>query len=539
MKRFLPVLILVSIFILSVPAFAFEPQKIIINDNIYVAGSNGSGFLILKISPKGIRQWSAHYFSGEGEGTFGGIVADNCDNVYVTGSMLIMGKRGYVTIKYAPTGEQLWVARYDGGDTSVPYAIAVDSKGNTYVTGKSVGVGWDCLTIKYAPTGEQLWVAHYNGQGNSFDEATGIVIDSDDNIYVAGSSFGQNGTADYLLIKYAPTGEQLWVARYNGPADAGDWANAISLDSAGNICITGTSTGQNSGTDFATIKYAPTGEQLWVARYNGEGNFNDGAISLAIDSYSNVFITGYSWGEIVNALTDYTTIKYAPTGEQLWVARYNGDAYFSDEPADITLDLEGNAYVTGFSYGQDKYGRSTSRDFTTVKYSFIGEQLWVVRYNRPEKYDDYAKTVAADKIGGVYVAGYNEGVKQGDFAIIKYESITGKERWILKGGHWSEEDIASGVNFEEKLPLEYLNQNYPNPFNPTTKISFELSVPSEVKLTIYNSLSQEVACLADSYSSAGKHSVQWNARDMSGGVYFYRLTVGGESTAVRKMLLLK
>ena len=431
MKRFLPVLILVSIFILSVPAFAFEPQKIIINDNIYVAGSNGSGFLILKISPKGIRQWSAHYFSGEGEGTFGGIVADNCDNVYVTGSMLIMGKRGYVTIKYAPTGEQLWVARYDGGDTSVPYAIAVDSKGNTYVTGKSVGVGWDCLTIKYAPTGEQLWVAHYNGQGNSFDEATGIVIDSDDNIYVAGSSFGQNGTADYLLIKYAPTGEQLWVARYNG------------------------------------------------------------------------------------------------------------DAYFSDEPADITLDLEGNAYVTGFSYGQDKYGRSTSRDFTTVKYSFIGEQLWVVRYNRPEKYDDYAKTVAADKIGGVYVAGYNEGVKQGDFAIIKYESITGKERWILKGGHWSEEDIASGVNFEEKLPLEYLNQNYPNPFNPTTKISFELSVPSEVKLTIYNSLSQEVACLADSYSSAGKHSVQWNARDMSGGVYFYRLTVGGESTAVRKMLLLK
>ena len=486
MKRFLPVLILVSIFILSVPAFAFEPQKIIINDNIYVAGSNGSGFLILKISPKGIRQWSAHYFSGEGEGTFGGIVADNCDNVYVTGSMLIMGKRGYVTINYAPTGEQLWVARYDGGDTSVPYAIAVDSKGNTYVTGKSVGVGWDCLTIKYAPTGEQLWVAHYNGQGNSFDEATGIVIDSDDNIYVAGSSFGQNGTADYLLIKYAPTGEQLWVARYNG-----------------------------------------------------EGNFNDGAISLAIDSYSNVFITGYSWGEIVNALTDYTTIKYAPTGEQLWVARYNGDAYFSDEPADITLDLEGNAYVTGFSYGQDKYGRSTSRDFTTVKYSFIGEQLWVVRYNRPEKYDDYAKTVAADKIGGVYVAGYNEGVKQGDFAIIKYESITGKERWILKGGHWSEEDIASGVNFEEKLPLEYLNQNYPNPFNPTTKISFELSVPSEVKLTIYNSLSQEVACLADSYSSAGKHSVQWNARDMSGGVYFYRLTVGGESTAVRKMLLLK
>jgi hypothetical protein len=106
--------------------------------------------------------------------------------------------------------------------------------------------------------------------------------------------------------------------------------------------------------------------------------------------------------------------------------------------------------------------------------------------------------------------------------------------------------IASGG----ELPAAYaIAQNYPNPFNPTTTISFSLVDPSAVRLTIYNSIGQEVATLVDGQLDAGEQSVQWNATTGSGlqlpsGAYFYRIhatsLVNGEVfQSVKRMLLMK
>jgi len=92
-----------------------------------------------------------------------------------------------------------------------------------------------------------------------------------------------------------------------------------------------------------------------------------------------------------------------------------------------------------------------------------------------------------------------------------------------------------------------LNQNYPNPFNPSTTISYELSAPAEVEMSIYNLTGQIVATLVNEYQTAGSQSVIWNGLDQNGspaasGVYVYRLTVhNGNLTIVRekKMLLVK
>ncbi|MBI1933735.1 MAG: T9SS type A sorting domain-containing protein [Ignavibacteriales bacterium] len=107
---------------------------------------------------------------------------------------------------------------------------------------------------------------------------------------------------------------------------------------------------------------------------------------------------------------------------------------------------------------------------------------------------------------------------------------------------WSSFDFAVGVKEEEEvnnLPQEFsLSQNYPNPFNPTTKISFSLPKSGNVKLSVYNIIGQEVATLINATKSAGNYDVIWDAKDISSGIYIYKLDAGTTSI-VKKMTLLK
>ncbi|MBK7141977.1 MAG: DUF4397 domain-containing protein [bacterium] len=95
------------------------------------------------------------------------------------------------------------------------------------------------------------------------------------------------------------------------------------------------------------------------------------------------------------------------------------------------------------------------------------------------------------------------------------------------------------AKLDNSLPSEFaLDQNYPNPFNPTTTISFSLPTPSDVSLKVYNVIGQEVASLVEGPMGAGAHTVQFDATNLSSGIYFYRLTAGGV-TQSKKMSLLK
>jgi len=89
------------------------------------------------------------------------------------------------------------------------------------------------------------------------------------------------------------------------------------------------------------------------------------------------------------------------------------------------------------------------------------------------------------------------------------------------------------------LPRQFvLNQNYPNPFNPSTTFTFTLPQRSDIRLTIYDQLGQVVAIAAQGAYSAGEHQIHWDAANLPGGVYYYRLQIGNEYQA-KKMVLLK
>ena len=81
-------------------------------------------------------------------------------------------------------------------------------------------------------------------------------------------------------------------------------------------------------------------------------------------------------------------------------------------------------------------------------------------------------------------------------------------------------------------------QNYPNPFNPTTTIQYVISSEQFVSLKIYDILGKEVATLVNSRKAIGNYKVNFNASNLTSGVYFYRIQAGN-FTETKKFILLK
>lgn len=90
------------------------------------------------------------------------------------------------------------------------------------------------------------------------------------------------------------------------------------------------------------------------------------------------------------------------------------------------------------------------------------------------------------------------------------------------------------------IPKKFaLQQNYPNPFNPTTMISYQLPISSDVELSVYNLLGQKVAMLVDKKQPAGNYQIQWHASGFTSGIYIYTLETDKGFKQSRKLVLLK
>jgi uncharacterized delta-60 repeat protein len=545
--------------------------------NVYVTGeSEGSGtysdYATVKYNSAGVEQWVARYNSPVN--SWDGAIAltlNDVGNVYVCGWS--MGARvDCVTIKYNALGMEQWVVRYNGPGHSEEWAVALalDAAGNVYITGSSRGsyTGDDYATVKYNSAGVEQWVARYNGPVNGDDQVAALAVDDAGNVYVTGESEGSGTYYDYATVKYNSAGVEQWVARYNGPANYWEKATALAVDDVGNVYVTGESDGSGTGHDYATVKYNSAGIEQWVARYNGPTNDWDEANALAVDGTGNVYVTGRSFSATYD---DFATVKYNSAGVEQWVARYNGPANDWDEAADLAVDDAGNVYVTGGSEGSGTYS-----DYATVKYNSAGIEQWVARYNGPVNSPDEAIALALDAAGNVYVTGESEGSgTYSDYATVKYNSA-GVEQWVARYNSpvnsWdgaialvvddagnvyvtgSSGSIPTGSNYttvkyvqipsstgdgNPHIPVSFkLHPNYPNPFNPSTTIRYTLPKAEFVSLKVYDILSREVVKLVDERQAAGSYSVRFDASQFSSGLYFYKI-IAGNFNKTMKMVVMK
>jgi hypothetical protein len=294
----------------------------------------------------------------------------------------------------------------------------------------------------FAQTVDTAWVRRYNGPGNDYDGGNAITIDDSGNVYVTGQSWGSAIDYDYATIKYYPNGDTAWVKRYNGSGNGYDLAMDIAVDGSGNVYVTGWSYGgSGTGDDYATIKYYPDGDTAWVRRYNGPGNSSDWAFALAVNDSGNVYVTGRNSGDGTG--DDYATIKYYPDGDTAWVRRYIGPENGDDWARSIALDGSGNVYVTGESW----QGSGTYSDYVTIKYHPNGDTAWVRRYNGPGNDYDGGNAIAIDGSANVYVTGWSYGGSGtgDDYATIKYYP-DGDTAWVRRyNGPSNGSDVPVGI----------------------------------------------------------------------------------------------
>jgi hypothetical protein len=401
--------------------------------------------------------WVARYNNGITDGTNQAVkmALDPAGNIYITGfSQNANTNLGYVTIKYAPNGNQLWASRYDATNypSATPTSLALDGSNNVFITGNG-------LTIKYDLNGNQLWTAPYAGTALALDSngnciVTGIstifgtvklnpggsnvwletypscgsgigqqvVVATDNSIYVAGSytyqCYENYEYQEAIVIKYAANGSQTWTTTYY-LAEAMVQVGAIALDTQTNLYVV---LGQCVPDErpYWTLKISSNGSILWIAGPAG-GNGNNTAYGMVLSRSANVLLTGQVF-HMRN--TAYGTFELGTDGSAVWTNLY--PAAYSGVGAGMAIatNSANSVYVTGYSPGTN-----SANDIVTIKYDNNGNQIWVQRYNGPGNGNDAGNAIAVDNNGNVYVTGYSANASGGtDIVTIKYSPLSLQRR---------------------------------------------------------------------------------------------------------------
>jgi hypothetical protein len=201
-----------------------------------------------------------------------------------------------------------------------------------------------------------LWTNRYDGPAQRSDEAGAIAVDTSGNVFVTGRSFADfSNNLDYATVAYSNSGEPLWTNRYDRSGGY-ETPRAIAVDSSGNVFVTGDSAGANDY-DWATVAYSSAGVKLWTRLYNPlVGGAGGSSHAIAVDRSGNVFVTGES-----GSWPGGATVAYSNSGVLLWTKRV-GNVSLSQ----MAVDRSGNVFVTGYSYNGTNFAYVTIKYSSSI-----------------------------------------------------------------------------------------------------------------------------------------------------------------------------
>ena len=259
----------------------------------------------------------------------------------------------------------------------------------------------------------------------------------------------------------------------------------------------------------------------------GERNFQSSTTSYAVvaDKYTETFEHNN-----LNDLFQWRTYGDAP-----WTITNKNPqtGSFSIQPGDIaankTSTLEISINIPSDSIVE--FGLSANTNLGTLE--FYVDSTWRDYYYEITGWNFYSYKLSAGEhvLRWVFYSYY--GTNASNSPEISLDNIFFPTNAIL----------LTPVESSESIPLTFnLFQNYPNPFNPSTEIKFSLAEQSYVKLILYDILGRKIKDLFIGEQSAGSHEIQFNAANLSSGIYFYSIEADynkGTYKNVKKMILLK
>ncbi|NML66319.1 T9SS type A sorting domain-containing protein [Hymenobacter sp. RP-2-7] len=356
-------------------------------------------------------------------------------------------------------GPAVVVGSYTLPAQSLVTSNALDAQGNVYVTGCFYGTaqfGSISLTsyyghgfvAKFDGAGTCQWARQVESPVNSF--CGDVAVDAAGNATISGefataATFGpitlvnpdsQHGTADIFVARIDPNGNWLWAARAGGTGQ--DASNALALDAAGNVYVTGgfmsataafgttelanVTLGRTSSADLFVAKLSPQGAWLWAR--GGGGGASDTGRALALDASANVYLTGQTQaaGATFGPLTvagaartneNVLAAKLDSAGTWQWAVLGGGQVY-DDNGYGIAVDAVGNAYVTGrFTSPTATFGTTTLTntdsggggygDVFVAQLTSAGQWKWATQAGGPN--DDYGSDLVLDGTGRLAVVG--------------------------------------------------------------------------------------------------------------------------------------
>lgn len=344
------------------------------NNNVIVTGQSGDHTKIItsKYDTDGNLIWQRNF-------TIPGLAVvatwlskDDSDNVIVTGYRHNFSSNpvesGLLTLKYDNNGNLLW-DRLIPGTWALAVRSIVDHSGNIYLTGRAwqYTATYDFVTVKYAPDGSQLWLDTFD-QGGGFHTPTSMDLDQSGNLFVTGG--GQSG--GLITVKYNSTGVRQWVVEHSGSA-----GSSIKADNSGGIFITGSYYDFSTGTsnDIMLLKYDQSGNQVWQKFYDF-GNSEYGKL-VNIDSHDNIIVTGF--GALTGQSPGWLTLKISPVGNLIWYKRFKSNLYWEEFPYFALIGPQDEIYITG-NVGVST-GGTTYHGLETVRYNSDGSNSWVADVN--------------------------------------------------------------------------------------------------------------------------------------------------------------
>jgi uncharacterized protein (AIM24 family) len=466
-----------------------------------LANSGQADAFIAKYTSSGSVAWIAQIGGTVSDYAYG-VAVDSTGNVIVAGyyisspltaynaggsafgtTLARSGALNTFIAKYNSSGSVAWIARLGGASSDYAYGVAVDSGGNVIVAGyfssttlTAYNAGGTAFGTVLANSGPQnAFIAKYNSSGSvvwlakiggtSYDLANAVAVDSTDNVIVAGyflsstltaynaggSAFGTtlalSGSKTDFIAKYNSSGSVAWIARIGGASS--DTANAVAVDSGGNVIVAGyftstTLTAYNAGgSAFGTTltnlgglntfiaKYNSSGSVVWLAKIGG--TLYDYSTGIAVDSGDNVIVSGYfssttltaynsGGGAFGTTLTklggqDAYIAKYDSSGSVAWIARLGGTTA-DDAATGLAVDSSGNVIVAGYydsatltayNSGGGAFGTTLTKlggaDAYIAKYTSSGNVVWLARLGGATD-NERANAVAVDSTGNAIVSGY-------------------------------------------------------------------------------------------------------------------------------------
>ena len=224
------------------------------------------------------------------------------------------------------------------------------------------------LVVACAPEPEP-WTRQFGSP--SQDTARGVAVDGEGNVYLVGGTLGtargqtSAGSADAFLRKYDRAGARAWTRQFGSI----EWDDAfgVAVDGEGNVYVAGHADaalpGQTSAgsIDAYLRKYDTAGEELWTRQFGSREV--DQAFSVAVDVEGNVYVTGETWGALPGqesaGVIDAYLRKYDDAGEELWTHQFGSSTL--DQPTSVVVDGAGNVYVAGSAWGPLPGQASTGR----------------------------------------------------------------------------------------------------------------------------------------------------------------------------------